>query len=147
MAAIEKEHGRRTIVAIALKVISVLSSLVVLSGVANEGLVQLLGGAITGIAALERIFANMSRLLALSAAKAAYERARMQVVAQHNRKIIEVVKFRDRDPEKSADTLIAFVGELRDRLADVKEKVETDLGVNAYENLGRLTLEDPKTAE
>lgn len=147
ISALEAEHKKRRATAIVLKVASVVSSLVVLSGVAAAGLVQVLGGLITGIAALERIFANMNRLLAVAAATAAYERVRMQVVSQHNRQIIDVVKFRDRDPEKSADALIAFVGALRDRLAEVKEKVETDLRANAYENLGRLSLEEQKAVE
>lgn len=82
----------------------------------------------------------------MAAAKSAYERVRMQVVAQHNKQIIEVVKFRDREPEKSAEALIAFVGELRDRLSVIKETVETDLNANAYENLGRLSLDEQKPA-
>jgi len=84
----------------------------------------------------------MDRLLAVAAATAAYDRVRMQVVAQHNRQIIEVIKIRDREPEKSAEALIDFVGKLRDLLAEIKEKVETDLRANAFENLGRLSLEE-----
>lgn len=142
---LEKEHNKRKVTATILKVISVVSSLIVLSGVANATLVQVLGGLITGIAALERIFANMSRLLAVAAALAAYERIRMQIVANHNREIIEVVKYRDRNPEKSADMLIKFVGVLRDKLATIREKVEGDLRDNAYENLGRLVLDEVKS--
>lgn len=142
---LEVEHKNRKTIAIILKILSVLSSLIVLSGVANDLLVQVLGGLITGIAALERVFANMSRLLAVAAAISAYQRVRMQVVNTHNREIIEVVKFRNRDPQKSANTLITFVGLLRDQLAKIKENVESNLRENAYENLGRLVLDDPKS--
>lgn len=144
---LETEQRRRNITAIVLKVVSVISSLIVLSGVAGGMLVQVLGGAITGIAALERVFANMSKLMAVAAAVAAYQRLRMQVVAQHNREIIEVIKYRDRDPAKSADALISFVGKLRDAIAEIREKIESDLRSNAYENLGRLVLEEQKSSE
>jgi len=46
MATLEHEYKRRKLTATTLKVISVISSLVVLSGVGTEGLAQILGGAI-----------------------------------------------------------------------------------------------------
>lgn len=136
------EEQRRKTTAITLKVISVLSSLVIATGFVHGSIAQILGGTITGMAALERVFANLSRLLAVAAAKAAYDRVRRQVVALHNQKIIEVIKIRDSEPEKSANMLIDFVGHLRDLLAKAKDEVENELAKNAYESLGRLTLDD-----
>ena len=147
VGVLQREHAKRKATAIVLKIVSVLSSLVIATGFVGAGLVQVLGGSITAIAALERILANTSRLLAVAAATAAYERVRMQVVALHNKRIVEVVKIREREPEKSADSLIQFVGDLRDRLAQIGETVETDLAANAYENLGRLSLEEQKPIE
>jgi hypothetical protein len=141
--ALRAEHQRRKLTALALKVISVLSSLIIATGFAAGNIAQLLGGVITGMAALERVFANMSRLLAVAAAKGAYERVRRQVVSSHNQKIVDIVKIRDREPEKSADLLITSVGSLRDELAKTKNDIESQLDNNAYENLGRLTLDEP----
>ena len=142
-AGLGLEERRRKGTALTLKVISVLSSLIIATGFVHGSIAQILGGTITGMAALERVFANLSRLLAVAAARSAYERVRRQVVALHNQKIIDVVKYRDRDAEKSADMLISFVGELRDLLAKAKDEVETQLANNAYESLGRLTLDEP----
>ena len=142
IAELNTEQGRRKLTALALKVVSVISSIVIATGILGGLSVQVLGGAIAGIAALERVFANMSRLLAVAAAKGALDRIRRQVVAQHNKKIVQVVQYRDREPEKSAQLLIKFVGELRDSLATTKDRIETDLHNNAYENLGRLSLEE-----
>jgi hypothetical protein len=144
---LKKEHDSRKLTATILKVISVISGLVIASGLAAGVPAQVLGGAITGIAALERVFANMSHLLAVAAAKAAYDRTRRQVEAEHNRQIIKVVEIRDREPEKSAKLLIKVVGELRNRLAKARDEIETNLAANAYENLGRLTLEEQKATE
>jgi len=141
--ALGAEERRRKITAYSLKVISVLSSLVIATGFLEGSGVQILGGAIAAMAALERVFANVSRLLAVAAAKSAYERVRRKVVALHNQKIVEVVKIRDSESEKSANLLISFVGELRDLLAKTKDDIETQLSANAYENLGRLTLDEP----
>lgn len=77
ISELEAEYKRRRTIATILKVVSVVSSLIVLSGVTQDILVQILGGIITGIAALERIFANMSRLLTVAAAISAYERVQM----------------------------------------------------------------------
>ena len=141
--ALRVEHQRRKVTALALKVISVLSSLIIATGFVAGNIAQILGGIITGMAALERVFANMSRLLAVAAAKGAYERVRRQIVSSHNQKIVDIVKIRDREPEKSADLLIASVGSLRDELAKTKNDIESQLDNNAYENLGRLTHDDP----
>ncbi len=143
IAALRTEHQRRKLTATTLKVISVLSSLVIATGFVKGNVPQVLGGVITGMAALERVFANMSRLLAVAAAKGAYERVRRQIVSSHNQKIVDIVKIRDREPEKSADLLINSVGGLRDELAKTKNDIETQLDNNAYENLGRLTLDEP----
>jgi hypothetical protein len=141
--ALRAEHQRRKVVAVALKVISVLSSLIIATGFLASSVAQVLGGIITGMAALERVFANVGRLLAVAAAEGAYERVRRQIVSSHNQKIVDIVKIRDREPEKSADLLIASVGSLRDELARMKNEIETQLDNNAYENLGRLTLDEP----
>lgn len=139
---LRKEHQRRKMLATTLKVVSVLSSLIIATGFLAANFAQVLGGVITGMAALERVFANMSRLLAVAAAKGAYERIRRQIVSIHNQKIVDIVRIRDREPEKSADLLIVAVGKLRDDLAKTRDDIETQLDNNAYENLGRLTLDE-----
>lgn len=139
---LEAEAKNRKNIAILLKTVSVVSSLIILSGFASVHWAQILGGIITAIVALERVFANMNRLLAVSASIGAYERVRLQVKAAHNRNIINVIKIRDRKPEESADKLIQLVGQLRDQLAEVKEKVEVQLRQNEYTNLARLSLEN-----
>lgn len=144
---LSREHDRRKLIATILKVVSVVSSLVIATGLFLGWFTQVLGGAITSIAALERVLANMSHLLSVAAAKGAYDRIRRQVTARHSKKIIEVVSIRDRDPEKSAKLLIRTVGQLRDLLAETRDKIETDLAANAYENLGRLTLDEEKGGE
>jgi hypothetical protein len=142
IAALGKEQSQRKNIAIALKVISVLSGLIIATGFVTGSLAQILGGIIPGIAALERIFANMSRLLAVSAAKNAYERIRRSVVAHHSKHIVEVVRIRDRDSERAADLLIKMIGELRDDLATKRDEIESRLAQNDYDNLGRLILEE-----
>jgi hypothetical protein len=142
VSGLTAEQGSRRRTAATLKVISVASSLLIAAGAFSGVTTQVLGGAIAGVAALERVFANMSRLLAIAAGKSAFERVRRQVVAEHNKKIIEVVRFHVREPEKSADLLISFVGELRDRLDATRDQIETALANNSYENLGKLSLEE-----
>jgi hypothetical protein len=142
VAALGAEQSRRKNVAIVLKVVSVLSGLIIATGFVTDSAVQILGGIIPGIAALERIFANMSRLLAVSAAKNAYERVRRSVVARHSKHIVEVVRIRDRESERAADLLIKMIGELRDDLAAKRDEIESRLAQNDYDNLGRLILEE-----
>ena len=136
------DQRRRRNVAIGLKVISVLSGIVIATGFLTKSIVQVLGGVIPAITALERVFANLSHLLAVTAAKNAYERVRRQTVARHNQQIVEVVRIRDTDPAKAADTLIAFVGALRDQLAATTDEIEGRLAQDDYDSLGRLSLED-----
>lgn len=140
------EQRRRKTVAIILKVVSVLSGLVIATGFLAHSVVQVLGGVIPAIAALERVFANLSRLLAVTAAKNAYERVRRHVVARHDQQIVDVVKIRDTNPKKAADTFIAFAGGLRDKLAAASNEIEEKLSKNDYDNLGRLSLEDDVNA-
>jgi hypothetical protein len=140
--ALASEQRRRKIIAAVLKVVSVLSGLVIATGFVNQSVGQILGGIIPGIAALERVFANLSRLLAVTAAKNAYDRIRRSIVARHNNEIVEVVKIRDREPEKAADKLIGFVGKLRNLLAAKEADIEGKLAQNDYDNLGRLNLDD-----
>ena len=141
-AALGAEQTRRKNVAITLKVVTVLSGLIIATGFVKDSAAQILGGIIPGIAALERIFANMSRLLAVSAAKNAYEHVRRSVVARHGKQIIDVVKIRDREPERSAEMLIKMSGELRDDLAARRDEIEGRLAQNDYDNLGRLNLDE-----
>jgi len=142
VAALGAEQSRRKSIAIVLKVVSVLSGLIIATGFVTDSAVQILGGIIPGIAALERVFANMSRLLAVSAAKNAYERVRRSVVARHSKHIVEVVRIRDRESERAADLLIKMIGELRDDLAAKRDEIEGRLAQNDYDNLGRLNLEE-----
>jgi hypothetical protein len=146
VTALTGEQKRRRIVAIVLKVISVLSGIVIATGFLQQNIVQVLGGIVPAIAALERVFANLSRLLSISAAKNAYERIRRQTVAEHNRQIIAVVEIRDREPAKAATILTKFVGRLRDRMAAAEDAVEDRLAHNDYDNLGRLTLEEDSSS-
>lgn len=139
---LSREQVRRRRVALVLKVASIISGLVIATGFAADVTAQVLGGLISGIAALERAFANMSRLLAVTAAKNAYERLRRSVEARHNREVVDVVRIRDRDPTGSADRLIERFGELRDELATKRDEVESRLEKNDYDNLGRLDLDD-----
>src|SRR3954470_10554195 len=62
---LNSQQRRRKTVAVLLKVVSVLSGLVIATGFVNRSVVQVLGGIIPAIAALERVFANLSRLLAV----------------------------------------------------------------------------------
>jgi hypothetical protein len=140
--ALGREGIHRRRVAILLKVVSVLSGIVIATGFLQHSIVQVLGGIVPAVAALERVFANLSRLLAVSAAKNAYERIRRQTVARHDREIITVIKVRDRDTEKAANSLISFVGKLRDRLAAAEEEIEDKLAKNDYDSLGRLALDE-----
>jgi hypothetical protein len=140
--ALGREGTRRRRVAIFLKVVSILSGFVIATGFLQQSIVQILGGIVPIVAALERAFANLSRLLAVSAAKNAYERVRRQTVAQHDREIIAVITIRDREPEKAANRLISFVGKLRDRLAAAELEIEDKLAKNDYDSLGRLALEE-----
>jgi hypothetical protein len=146
VAALGAEQSLRKKVAILLKVVSVLSGLVIATGFVTGSAAQVLGGFIPGIAALERVFANLSRLLAVSAAKNAYERIRRSVVARHSRFIVDVVKIRDRDPEKAANLFIKTNGTLRDDLAKKRDEIEDKLSHNDYDNLGRLSLDEKDEA-
>ena len=139
--ALGSEVKRRKFIAVVLKVVSVLSGIIVATGFAATSVMQVLGGLIPTIAALERVFANLNRLLAVTAAKNAYERIRRQMVAAHDREIVAVVKIRDREPQKAADKLITFVGHLRDRLSVTCDDIETTLAKNDYDRLGTLALE------
>jgi hypothetical protein len=142
IAALSTEGISRRRMAVWLKVVSVLSGLVIATGFLAQGVVQVLGGIIPAIVALERVFANLSRLLAVTAAKNAYERIRRQTVARHNQQIVNVVKIRDTDTKNAAETLIVFVGELRDKLSSTEDEIEEKLAKNDYDALGKLSLED-----
>jgi len=143
IADLKKEERTRKVVAIVLKVVSVLSSLIIAMGFVKGSVAQILGGTITAMAALERVFANLNRLLAVAAARSAYDRIRRKVVAFHDDKIVEVVKIRDRRSEDAANMLIEFLTALGRMIAKAKDDIENGLERNEYEALGRLSLDEP----
>jgi hypothetical protein len=55
---------------------------------------------------------------------------------------VNVVKIRDTDTKNAAETLIVFVGELRDKLSSTEDEIEEKLAKNDYDALGKLSLED-----
>ncbi len=141
-SALTSEAASRRAVALALKVVTVLSGIVIATGFLQDRVVQVIGGIVPAVVALERIFANLPRLLAVTAAKNAYQRIRRQLQAKHDAQIIEVVRIRDRKPEEAANALITFAGALRDLLAASSDDIEARLEQNDYDALGTLSLED-----
>ena len=101
------------------------------TGFLRQSVVQVLGGIIPCVAALERVFANLSRLLAVTAAKNAYDRVRRAVVARHNHEIVDVVRIRDRQPKTAADNLVNMDRKLNKLLAFDMERglLEVEAGL------------------
>ena len=140
-----RQQARRQMAATALKILLIIGGLLITLGFATGRLAQVLGGVMSGIVALERVLANVSRLWAITSAKNAYQRIRRSVEARHNRDIIKVVELRDREPKRSVDLHKKMLGALRDDLALTRGKVEAYLAENRRKNLDHLELEDQTT--
>lgn len=139
----QQEKRRRTIAAV-LKIVSVISGVVIAIGFFSKSVLQVIGGLVPIMVGLERAFANLDSLLSVTAAKNAYERMRREIVASHNRGVVNVIRIRDRQPAEAADALIKLVESLRDQLAKAEQDIESGLAQRNYELLGRLSLEETK---
>ena len=140
----DKKIGKRKTIATVLKLIVVVSGVAIATGFLLDWIVQVIGAFVSLITAIERVFANLDRLLSEVAAKDAYNRVRREVVKIHEKRIGKLVGMKQNEPDKAAGLIIELQSELRDKLIDVDDKIKTSLENKNYELLGRLTLDDNK---
>ncbi len=143
---LDKEIRNRTTIGTVLKVIVVVSGVVIATGFLTgwNWVIQLIGGFISLITAVERIFGNVDTLLTKVAGRDAYSRIRREIVNKHEAKIIDIVQIRDTTPAEAAKQYIQVQSEIRDQIYKVDNEIKTNIENKNYELLGRLTLEDNK---
>lgn len=141
-----REINTRQSIGFILKLIVVVSGVVIATGFLNKSgwIIQVIGGFISLITAVERIFANVEVLLSKVAARDAYRRIRREVERTHDSKIVGIVKNRVSKPDESAGALVQMQEELMAQIANVDNDIQTGLANKQYEVLGRLTLDDKK---
>lgn len=143
---LDKEINNRTTIGTVLKVIVVVSGVVIATGFLTgwNWIIQLIGGFISLITAVERIFGNVDVLLTKVAGRDAYSRIRREIVNKHEAKIIDIVQIRDTTPVEAAKQYIQIQSEIRAQISKVDNEIKTNIENKNYELLGRLTLDDKK---
>lgn len=141
---LEKEINRRSTIGTFLKVIVVVSGVVIATGFLTgwNWIIQLIGGFISLVTALERIFANVEVLLTKVAGRDAYSRIRREIANKHDSKILDIIQIRDNNPAEAAKQYIKVQSEIRDQIHQVDNEIKTNIENKRYEVLGRLTLND-----
>jgi hypothetical protein len=143
---LNKEISTRATIGTVLKIIVVVSGVVIATGFLTNWnwVIQVIGGFISLITAVERIFGNVDVLLSKVAGRDAYSRIRREIVNKHEAKIIDIVQVRDTTPIEAAKEYIKVQSEIRDQIYKVDNDIKTNIENKNYELLGRLTLEDTK---
>lgn len=141
---LDKEINSRTTIGTVLKVIVVVSGVVIATGFLTgwNWIIQLIGGFISLITAVERIFGNVEVLLTKVAGRDAYSRIRREIVNKHEAKILDIIQIRDTNPIEAAKQYINVQSEIRDQIHQVDNQIKTNIENKRYELLGRLTLDD-----
>lgn len=144
VTTLDKEIKNRTGIGTLLKVIVVVSGAVIATGFLTDWnwLIQVIGGVITLITAVERIFGNVDTLLTKVAGRDAYSRIRREIVNKHEAKIIDVIKIRDTQPKEAADEYIKVQSEIRDQIFQIDNEIKNSIASKNYQLLGRLALDD-----
>lgn len=143
---LDNEVKSRTTIGTLLKVVVVVSGVVIATGFLTgwNWVIQLIGGFISLITAVERIFGNVVVLLTKVAGRDAYSRIRREIVNKHEAKIIDIVQIRDTTPVDAAKQYIQVQSEIRDQIYKVDNEIKTNIENKNYEILGRLALDDKK---
>ncbi|TSE04002.1 MULTISPECIES: hypothetical protein [Aquimarina] len=141
---LDKTTKTRKYTATILKLIVVISGIVIASGFLKDAdiIVQIIGAVVLLITAIERVFANLDKLLSTVAAKNAFNRVRREVVRIHTNRIRPILGLKETKPEEAAKKIIELQSELIDKLMKIDDEIKTNLENKNYDILGRLTLED-----
>ncbi|EZH75038.1 hypothetical protein ATO12_09940 [Aquimarina atlantica] len=131
-------------IAIVLKLIVVVSGILIASGFLKDLdiVVQIIGAVVLLITAIERVFANLDKLLSIVAAKNAFSRVRREIVRIHTTRLGPILGLKETEPEKAGRKIIELQEELIEKLIKVDDEIKTNLENKNYELLGRLTLEE-----
>lgn len=140
------EVKRRTAIGTLLKVVVVVSGAVIATGFLTgwNWIIQVIGGIIILITAVERIFGNVDVLLTKVAGRDAYSRIRREIVNKHEAKIIDIIQIRDTTPGDAAKQYIQVQSEIRDQIYKIDNDIKTSIENKNYQLLGRLALDDKK---
>jgi hypothetical protein len=146
VSRLDKEVKNRTTIGTLLKVVVVVSGAVIATGFLTgwNWLIQVIGGVITLITAVERIFGNVDILLTKVAGRDAYSRIRREIVNKHEAKIIDVIQMRDPTPVDAAKEYIKVQSEIRDQIFQIDNEIKTNIANKNYQLLGRLALDDKR---
>jgi hypothetical protein len=151
-AELDTEHTTRHRRAKMLKSFTVVCGVLVASGFTdnvsfplagvNATVSQLLGVGVLLIVGLERVYANFDRLVTVTAARDALERAARQAEDSFEGRQKQFQVIRDSKPVKSAEGLLSLLEEIRGKLADVIDKVEIYLRKRDAAAINKLVLEE-----
>lgn len=139
-----KKTKLRKSTATILKLIVVISGIVIASGFLKDAdiIVQIIGAIVLLITAIERVYANLDKLLSTVAAKNAFSRVRRDVVRIHTNRLGPILGLKESQPDEAARKVIELQNELMDKLMKIDDEIKTNLENKNYELLGRLTLEE-----
>jgi len=137
-----REGDIRKVIAVLLKVAIVVCGIIIASGLLKESAVQIIGVVVLIVVAVERVFANIERLMAVIAAKSALDRIERRCIDIHESDILKVIPLRDPDPSKAASLETSLTEKLRKELATAVDQAIIGLENKDLELLGRLVLED-----
>lgn len=108
---------RRRFIGLALKGGTVVAGILLAAGILTETQNQAAGIVVLVVVALERLFANLDRLMTNTAARDAYKRVRRQTENAHEAGIVPLIAIRDSKPEEFVRKLTTLTESLRLRLS------------------------------
>jgi hypothetical protein len=142
LAAIRKERRRRLGVAYGFKLTAALGGLAISTGLPQRW-AQGLGILIAVCLVLDRVFANHRRLIAVVAAKNAFERLERTTASHYNSSLTPTLHFKDQDKRASYEALLQHTF---DDIHTQLDQIETALAEQDLKILDALSLEkDAKT--
>lgn len=137
---IARESMLRRFWAYSLKAITVFSGIAIAAGVA-DGVAHVLGIIIASTVALDSLFSNHERMIAVSKASQAYARVLKGVRRTHQLELMPILQEKASDPDVAKEKLIALVKNLTERLHDECSLIESALDNMNLKALHSLALD------
>ncbi len=126
-----------------LKSIAVLSGIAIASGV-KEDTAHILGIIVAVVIALDSLFSNHERMVAVTKAAQAYKRLLKEVRRKHQRELTAILQQKKDNPDNAKKNLLKLVGVLTERIHSECSFIEKALDEMNLKSLSMLALDSEK---
>jgi hypothetical protein len=137
---LKQEAGWRRFLAYALKAIAIFGGISITAGL-QQPASQIVGIIITVAVAVDALFSNHKRLLAVTSAANAYSNLLSNVKSSYNIELAAVLKIKETDKAKARKQLQAMVTKYMRKLKDEKERIDNGLQETDLRLLNTISLE------